>query len=380
TITATPVALNQVIASVVDQNGKGVSPPFLGEMHYGKLFSNPSPGDENGICRLLTTTSTPVILAGWKGPDSRDGTALSPNGALVGFAQATPVPYDPNASTPTATVTVNTKARNILSNDTTVGLVYNDSLASRYLIDKRIDKFTETSADSTNPADWVQVTRPASNYNEASIANLWDNNLWHEAYGWGSGGLRGILSSGGGTDIADRYRTATVDLDLGSSQTIDQIEIGYFFYVDKHRIWVSDTPFEWNVEKADAEAVVNTTTDGTSVRVQGFQSGTLPYDSEQLQWYQIYRFNPPVQGQYLRIKQDGSPYGDGHQIMLEMRVMSASAWTPTFTTDDLALALKIAAGLEQSFDTDIPKLDANKDGKIGLDDAAIISKTIVAES
>lgn len=384
TITATPVALNQVIASVVDQNGKGVSPPFLGEMHYGKLFSNPSPGDENGICRLLTTTSTPVILAGWKGPDSRDGTALSPNGALVGVAQATPVPYDPNATTPTATVTVNTKARNILSNDTTVGLVNGDSFASRYLIDKRIDKGTAESADSANPADWVQVTRPPTNYDEATVSRLWDNNLWNEAYGWGSGGLRGILSGcsqdSDACAIADRYRTATLDLDLGSSQTIDQIEFGYFFYVNKHRIWVSDTPFEWNVELPNAQAAVDTTTDEVSVRTQGFQSGSLPYNSDQLQWYQIYRFDPPIQGQYLRIRQDGSPYHDGHQIMLEMRVMSASAWTPTFTTDDLALALKIAAGLEQSFDTDIPKLDANKDGKIGLDDAAIISKTIVAES
>lgn len=378
-MTATPVALYQVIASVVDQNGKAVTPAYLGEMRYnGKLFANPSPADESGIGRMLTTTNTPITLAAWKGPDSRDGHVLVPNGALVGVTQATPVAYDPNNNTPTATVTVNTKASNILSNDTTVGLVYNDSIASRYLIDKRYDKTSNASDDDPNPATWVQVTRPGSGYNEATVNRLWDNNLWHEAYGWGSGGMRELMFSGAGAP--DRYRTATLDLDLGSSQTIDQIEIGYFFYVDKHRIWVSDNPFEWNAEKPDAEAVLNTKTDGVSVRTQGFQSGNLPYDSEQLQWYQIYRFDPPIQGQYLRLVQDGSPYDDGHQIMLEMRVMSASAWTPTFTTDDLALALKIAAGLEQSFDTDMPKLDANKDGKIGLDDAAIISKTIVAES
>ncbi len=387
TMTATPVSLYQVIGKVVDHNGKAIPNPYMGEMHYNnKLLSFPSQGDVSGVVRVLTTSTAPLTLGAWKGPDNRDGTALVPNGALVGMASATPIPYDANNNTPSATVTVNTKARNILSADTTTGLIHGDSIADRYLIDKRVDKYTGETPDSTNPADWVQITRPAipADYANQDINWIWDNNVWTEGgHAWGSGGLRGILSADSNTDIPDRYRTSTLDIDLGSSQTIDQLEFGYFFYVDKHRIWISDTPFQWNVELPNASAVVDTTTDGVSVKGQGFQSGNLPYDADSnygLDWYMIYRFNPPIQGRYLRVRQDGSPYGDGHQILMEMRAMSASAWTPTFTQADLELALKIAAGLEQAFDTDLPKLDVNQSGSVTVDDAAIIAKTIVAES
>ncbi|HEY3415069.1 MAG TPA: hypothetical protein VGM51_18700 [Armatimonadota bacterium] len=335
TLTPTVVSLNMVIGQIVDTLGNPVPHAYMGEMRYNNtLFSMPAPSDENGIVRLVTTNSTPISVAAWKGPASRVPTGISPSGALVGVASAavSPVPYDSNLSTaPWVTAVWDNRGAMDILGAGTVGLLNGDSKWSAYLIDKRIDKTGLTDpGDSANPADWVQVRRNSSGDavtvdGQAKVARIWDGNIDGEWNGWGSGGLRGLLSKDGATDIPARYRTATVDIDMGSVQTIDQLEFGYFFAVDKHRVWISNTPFSWNVELPNSAAILDTTSDAASVIAQGFSPSANPYAQVQAGPFQVYRLTAPAQGRYLRVRQDGSPFGDGHQILLEMRAMSNAA-------------------------------------------------------
>lgn len=333
-VTLTPH--NMIIGKVVDENGNPISGAFAGKLSDGGtagnqpiLLDSVSPTDENGLFKIYTLDNAPIPVSAIRRTLASDISKLPDYGYVGEFKNATPVPYDPNASTPTVTIAVR-KATNVADGTT----------AEAFTID----------------SGGLKVKR------EDAAANLaLDNDLWTR---W---------SAGGNQSVPGTPKWVDYDLDLGAVKSIDQIDIAWEIAMPASlRIWATQTALDPFADPPSEDLIF----DSTSNSGRGIPGYGTPWGHTSLLRYQVFRLPAAKNIRYIRI--EGDLASDGHYSIYELRTLSLAEPLPppTFTKDDLDIVLKIAGGLEPSFQSDMSLYDLNADGKIDITDAVRIAEAI----
>ncbi|HEY3414938.1 MAG TPA: carboxypeptidase regulatory-like domain-containing protein [Armatimonadota bacterium] len=305
TITVTPSS--SALGKVVDAAGNPVASAFVGPMTSAgglggdNLLTGPFVySDDQGNFTLFQLNDGPVTVGAWA-PVLPDSTGHIPGyGNLI------------------STATLNTSANPTTRTTITVG------------------KAGVVSAGAAGNA---------GGRNDAGVAQTVDNNLFTR---WDGGG--------GSADV-------TVTYDLGSTKSIDQIEV----------YWEAATPDAFSVEAdpdlATTNSVLDITTGGETFGIRNFD--ITPFNEGS---FDIIRLPASVSARYIKIH--ATTYGTYQNYsIIEMRALSAAAPIPP-SSADVTRALQIAGGLVNATSADKARLDKDGDGRITVMDAVKINKAV----